>query len=164
MDISEISDRLEILDVYARYVHAVDKSDYETLLDRVFVAETTFDMTEGGGPVLTWEQVRQYDFFGGNGFAHFFHITSNNVIEFDADGQRATNLSKTFNPWAHGTGEDSRTFQVHGSYFDELIRTPRGWRIASRRWLNGWVGGWRDGSFAVLSTMGEMGLGEGAAQ
>ena len=40
MDISEISDRLEILDVYARYVHAVDKSDYETLLDRVFVAET----------------------------------------------------------------------------------------------------------------------------
>lgn len=45
MSYEEMGDRLEILDLYARYVHAVDRTDYDTLENRIFISETSFDMT-----------------------------------------------------------------------------------------------------------------------
>jgi hypothetical protein len=49
MELAEIEDRFEIHDVYARYVHAVDGSDYDPLLNRVFKTDTTFAVTDAGG-------------------------------------------------------------------------------------------------------------------
>ena len=58
MDLTEIADRLEIQDVYARYVHAVDKADYATLEERVFTSDATFDYSQADGPVISWSELR----------------------------------------------------------------------------------------------------------
>ena len=46
--LDEIADRLAIEQVIARYVHALDARDYDAL-DDVFLPDTCFDLTEGGG-------------------------------------------------------------------------------------------------------------------
>jgi hypothetical protein len=158
MELAEISDRLEIQDVYARYVHAVDKSDYDTLAERVFTDKTTFDYSQANGPVFAWTELRAADMFGGNGYENIFHLTSNLVIDFDDSGVRATCVSKTFNPWAK-IREDGQavTFQVHGTYYDVVEKTNRGWRISKRRWVEDWVSGWEGGNFRILASMTEVG-------
>jgi hypothetical protein len=51
--LGEIADRLAIGQVIARYVHALDARDYDTL-DDVFLPDTRFDLTEGGGITDSW--------------------------------------------------------------------------------------------------------------
>ena len=157
MDLTEIGDRLEIQDVYARYVHAVDKADYETLDARVFTSDATFDYSQADGPVVTWDELRAIDMFGGNGFEHIFHITSNLVIDFDESGDSATCVSKTFNPWAREVDGAATTFQVHGTYTDVVVRTARGWRIASRRWVEDWAAVWDGDGLRLKAGMTETG-------
>lgn len=157
MDHKEIADRLEILDLYARYVHAVDRSDYDTLGKRVFVADTSFDMTGAGGAVMSWTQAKERDFMGGWGFQHFFHITSNLQIDFEQDRKSAKTVSKTFNPWATTDADGQpNVFHVHGRYHDTVVETADGWRIASRRWENGWISGWPAGELRLLGSMTEI--------
>lgn len=153
MELAEIAARLEIQDVYARYVHAVDRADYETLDTRVFASDARFDYSQANGPVVTWEELRAIDMFGGNGFEHIFHITSNLVIDFDESGESASCTSKTFNPWARVVDGRAFTFQVHGTYYDTVARTERGWRIMSRRWVEDWASAWEDGEYRIKTTM-----------
>lgn len=153
MDLNEVSDRLEIQDVYARYVHAVDRADYATLDDRVFTPDAAFDYSQAAGPVVTWEELKAIDMFGGNGYPHIFHITSNLVIDFDESRLTARCMSKTFNPWARVVDGKASTFQVHGTYFDTVAKTDRGWRISSRRWVEDWASAWEGGEFVLKATM-----------
>ena len=157
MDLTELSDRMEITEVYARYVHAVDRADYPTLDERVFTSDATFDYSDAAGPVLTWSELQGIDMFGGNGFENIFHITSNLVIDFDESGERANCVSKTFNPWAKTENGATRILQVHGTYHDVVVKTGRGWRISSRRWEEDWVSGWVDGDVRIMATMAEVG-------
>ena len=157
MDLNEIGDRLEIQDVYARYVHAVDRADYETLADRVFTSDASFDYSQANGPVLSWDELRAIDMFGGNGFEHIFHITSNLVVDFDESRASATCCSKTFNPWARDVDGRATAFQVHGTYYAVVVRTERGWRIASRRWVEDWASVWDGGELRLKAGMTETG-------
>lgn len=157
MDLTELSDRTEIADVYARYVHAVDNADYATLDDRVFASDATFDYSQAGGPVVTWTELQAIDMFSGNGFKYIFHITSNLVIDFDESGATASCYSKTFNPWAKEEDGQTRVFQIQGTYFDTVVKTERGWRIASRRWVEDWVTNWVDGELRLTAGMKEVG-------
>jgi len=157
MDLTEIADRLEIQDVYARYVHAVDKADYATLEERVFTSDATFDYSQADGPVISWSELRAIDMFGGNGFEHIFHITSNLVIDFDESGASASCFSKTFNPWAREVDGKAYTFQVHGTYYVVVVKTERGWRIASRRWVEDWASVWDGGEFRFKAGMTQTG-------
>jgi hypothetical protein len=97
---------------------------------------------------------KELDLFGGWGLEHCFHITSNLQIDFDEGGQSATTVSKTFNPWATTDAEDRpNVFQVHGRYHDSVVKSADGWRIATRRWENGWVSGWPAGQLKLLYSM-----------
>ena len=49
MDITEISDRLEIDQLMALYVEAIDSKDWD-LLDNVFTADAHLDYESSGGP------------------------------------------------------------------------------------------------------------------
>ena len=157
MELTEISDRLEIQDVYARYVHAVDRADYETLDARIFTSDATFDYSQANGPVVTWAHLREIDMFSGNGYPHIFHMTSNLVIDFDESRMSATCFSKTFNPWARVVDGQASTFQVHGTYFDTVAKTEQGWRISSRRWVEDWASAWEGGEFVLKASMTETG-------
>ena len=157
MDLIEVGDRLEIQEMYARYVHAVDVGDYETLEAHVFMPDATFDYSLAGGPVVDWAGLREIDMFSGNGCKHIFHITSNLVIDFDATREAASCMSKTFNAWAWDLDEDHRTYQIHGTYRDRVVKSERGWRIASRHWTEDWVSGWQGEGFRITAKMTEVG-------
>ena len=49
MDITEISDRLEIEQLMALYIEAIDSKDWD-LLDNVFTADAHLDYESSGGP------------------------------------------------------------------------------------------------------------------
>jgi SnoaL-like domain len=57
--LDEIADRLAIEQVIARYVHALDARDYDTL-DDVFLPDARFDLTEAGGIAGPWVEVKRY--------------------------------------------------------------------------------------------------------
>jgi hypothetical protein len=63
----EISSRLEITDIYARYVHAADAQDFDTL-DRSFLPETTFDWTSCGGGKMSYTEAKAGPVFQGKLF------------------------------------------------------------------------------------------------
>lgn len=141
LSLEEISDRLEISDLYARYVHAVDDREPEPL-ERIFLPETVFDWTASGGERTQWQVAKHGDFLTGKLFSYVFHVCTNLRIDFDEDGSGAIVKSKTIHP----TGlEDSqgvaKLFQVQGCYTDRLVKTSDGWRITERIWQDFWAAG-----------------------
>jgi hypothetical protein len=100
MTLEELADRMEIIDLYARYVNYVDASNLAAIDEQCYLPDTHFDMREAGGTEMSWIEVRESGFLTGGAFELYFHISVNQVIEFDADRSHAYVVSKTFNPWA----------------------------------------------------------------
>lgn len=155
--LQEISDRLEIDDLYARYVHAVDDREPGPL-EEIFLDETVFDWTASGGERGVWRDVREGDFITGRLFPYVFHLCANLRIDFDADGEGATVKSKTIHPTGRpDAAGEPRLFQVQGAYTDRLRRVDGRWRITERVWQDFWaVGGLRlvDGIPGMLAETG----------
>ncbi|KAL1845892.1 hypothetical protein Plec18170_009492 [Paecilomyces lecythidis] len=132
LSIEEISDRLEINDLYTSYAHAAD--DRETL-DGIFLPHTTFDWSSGGGGKMTYEEAKRGPIFTGKLFPWSFHICVNVRIKFSEDRRSAEVKVKTISPMGlENQHEKKIMFQLQGSYVDGLIKTDDGWRIASRIW------------------------------
>jgi hypothetical protein len=158
LTLQEISDRLEIEELYSRYVHAVDAGEHGVLED-IFVAETVFDWTSSGGPRETWAEAKHGPMLKNEMFPFVFHACVNVVIDFDGvdgvdDGagsgsgldpapEGATVRSKTIHPTGlYGPDGEPVLYQVHGVYVDRVRRTAAGWRIVERVWHGAWaVGG-----------------------
>lgn len=139
--LEEISDRLEIIDLFALYVHAVDDKELETL-ERIFLAETVFDWTASGGVRTTWAEAKTGDFITGKLFPYVFHVCANIQINFDDDHQGATVKSKTIHPTGLKSADGTPLlFQVQGVYIDRLTKTGEGWRIRQRVWKDFWAVG-----------------------
>jgi hypothetical protein len=85
--LDEIADRLGIEQVIARYVHALDARDYDAL-DDVFLPDTCFDLTEGGGIAGSWTEVKRYYQDNLEAFADYQHVFSNVLLEFDTAAAR----------------------------------------------------------------------------
>ncbi|KAH7162032.1 hypothetical protein B0J13DRAFT_535077 [Dactylonectria estremocensis] len=132
LPIEEISDRLEIQDLYARYVHAAD--DRESL-DGIFLSDTTFDWSSCGGGKMTYEEAKAGPVFTGKMFPWSFHIYANPRIDFSDDRRTAEVKVKAINPSGlPDKGGKPMMFQTYGTYTDQLKRTADGWRIAVRVW------------------------------
>ena len=129
-------DRLDLLELLARYHHAVDAKDWLTLR-ALFVADasaeyrgldTTKDLfgldgrIEGQDAIVEWIRVGQEPFQYGGAPTHFM---TNHVIEH-LDGNQARTRSAFFDL-------DMVTGLLFGSgfYTVEHTRTPQGWRIAA---------------------------------
>lgn len=160
MNLEELADRLEIIELYARYVHAGDTHDIATLDDLVFLDETTLDYRSAGASLSIWKDAKRDAFFNGV-FPLGFHVSVNQIIEFeDAERTAATVRAKTMNPWgAEGSpneGDPDRFYLVLGMHTDRLVRTERGWRFASRVWTQDWVTAWKDGSARIIHSVEDM--------
>lgn len=134
-DPEEIGDRVMILDLYARYVHATDDKDYPAL-DRIFLPETVFDWTVVGHVRDTWANyVRDEYIRNGQFFVADFHHAGSVRIDFNDNRSEAYVKSKMLNATAVNNPEGVIIAnQVHGAYNDVLHKTPDGWRIVSRVW------------------------------
>ena len=138
----EVMDRLGIYDMYARYAHALDAQDFDTLDRDVFLPETVFDWAEAGGERLAWPEAREGDLLRARTFPLIFHFSGVYQIDFEEPGDRARVKTKMLHPSGlYGPDGTPQMFQVQGGYDDVLVRTQAGWRIIERVWRHFWVVG-----------------------
>jgi 3-phenylpropionate/cinnamic acid dioxygenase small subunit len=130
MSLQEISDRLEIQDLFARYSFAIDERDWDAL-DRVFTPDARIDYSETGGAKGSLAEIKRWLPTALERFPMFQHMVATTKLELDGDG--ATSRTILFNPMVYQRPDGERqTFFIGLWYRDRLVRTPDGWRIAER--------------------------------
>lgn len=125
----DVSDRLEILELLARYCLAVDRGDWD-LLDTVFTREALIDHTSTGGIKGDREEVKRWlaeVLAGWPGRQHLVGAAS-------ITGDRATAVvsapyTDTLSPSRDMITADTKgLLRGGGWYHHRLVRTADGWR------------------------------------
>ena len=130
MSLDEISDRLEIQDLLATYSHAIDSRDWDAL-DEVFTEDAVIDYTEMGGSRGNLEETKAFLREAMQLFAGFQHLVA--TTKLTLAGDTATARTICYNPMVLDKGDgDTHVFICGLWYRDQLVRTPKGWRIKDR--------------------------------
>lgn len=130
MSMQEMSDRLEIQDLFARYSFAIDDRDWDAL-DDVFTPDARIDYSETGGAKGSVAQIKRWLPIAMERFPTYQHMVATTQLRLDGD--RATSRTILFNPMIHKAADGTeQVFFVGLWYRDTLVRTDRGWRIAER--------------------------------
>lgn len=130
LGLQEISDRLEIQDLLARYSYAIDERDWDAL-DEVFTPDAVIDYTETGGARGSVAQIKAWLPVAMARFPRYQHMIATTRLELD--GGRAKSRTCLFNPMVYQDADGGeKVFFIGLWYRDQLVRTPKGWRIAER--------------------------------
>jgi ketosteroid isomerase-like protein len=129
LSLQEISDRLEIQDLLARYSHAIDRRDWPAL-DHIFTPDAIIDYTAMGGARGTLPEIKAYLEAALAHFTGFQHLVATSELTITGD----TAISKTIchNPMVMNVDGKDWVFFCGLWYHDHLIRTGQGWRIRER--------------------------------
>jgi 3-phenylpropionate/cinnamic acid dioxygenase small subunit len=112
-----------IVDVALRCAAAFDARDW-VKLDDVFIEDASAYGVRGRRAIVTFVR----GFLGGCGPSQ--HLLSNHQVEAAGDRARLVSKARVFHV---GAGDRSHlTYECMGNYIDDLVRTDRGWRIATR--------------------------------
>lgn len=131
MSLQEMSDRLEIQDLLARYSFALDERDWDAM-DAVFTPDAHIDYSEAGGAAGCYPEIKQWLPTALERFVSFQHMVA--TTKLDICGDEATSRTILFNPMVYeGEEGERKTFFLGLWYRDKLVRTADGWRIAERR-------------------------------
>ncbi len=129
--IRQALDRIEITDVLVRYSHALDY-EWWPLLDSVFTEDAVFDGELAGLgvtdiPSFVAQLPALYE-------TRLSGVHSLGPVNVDVEGDRGRAVTEftTVSVTALPEGAVTRT-RSSGTYFDELVRTERGWRLARRQ-------------------------------
>lgn len=146
MDLQQISDRIEIDELLARYARALDYRNFGEL-DLIFTVDATFDAGGLGAP--TGPAAIRSMIEGTIGHLDATqHLVGKSIMEFADDGAsaevRTYLISQHIRESAPGP---VKHYFLGGEYFDRVVRTPDGWRIAYRRLDRMW----KQGDRAVIS-------------
>lgn len=127
----EISDRLEIQDLLARYSDAIDRHDLDAL-DTLFTSDAVVDYTEFGGPRGDLARIKEFLREVLPIHAGHYHLVGSGVIELEGDRARVRSICH--NPMLLGGSEDAdpRIYFCGLWYRDTMVRTDAGWRISER--------------------------------
>ena len=130
LSLQQISDRIEIHDLLVRYSHAIDTRDFDAL-DEVFTPDALIDYSAMGGARGSLPEIKEFLRKAMRQFSGFQHMIANSMI--DLRGDEATGRTICHNPMVltKPSGE-THVFYCGLWYLDELVRTPRGWRIRQR--------------------------------
>lgn len=130
LSLQEISDRLEIQDLLARYCHAIDSRDWDAL-DAVFTPDAQIDYAETGGARGSYPEIKAWLPRALERFPAFQHMVATSKL--DIAGDEAASRTILFNPMVHrdDAGRE-QVFFIGLWYRDRLVRTADGWRIAER--------------------------------
>ena len=135
MDLRSVSDTLEIQSVLAHYVFAIDSKNLDAL-DQVFLHDAEVDYTDSGGAKGRYDKIKPWLARGLAAFTQSQHLIGLPIIELAGD--TAISRVMLFNPMTHKGQRGETLFLCGGSYHDEWVRTPAGWRIAKRRETDCW--------------------------
>lgn len=133
MDLQEISDRLEIEALLARYARGVDTKDWD-LWRSVFTDDATVDYSSAGAPCGTRDEVADWLEQALAAMPMMQHFISN--IEAEITGDAAEVRAMFYNPMQL-PGMDEPSF-CGGYYYHTLVRTPDGWRSLALHEENMW--------------------------
>lgn len=137
LSLQEISDRLEIQDLFARYSFAIDERDWDAL-DGIFTPDAQIDYSETGGAKGTYPKIRAWLPVALERFPTFQHMVA--TTKLDIAGDEARSRTILFNPMTHRSGDGAeQVFFIGLWYRDRLVRTADGWRIAERYEEMGWT-------------------------
>ncbi|WP_298287658.1 nuclear transport factor 2 family protein [Novosphingobium sp.] len=137
LSLQEISDRLEIQDLFARYSFAIDERDWDAL-DAIFTPDAQIDYTETGGAKGTYPEIKAWLPDALERFPMFQHMVA--TTKLDITGDEARSRTILFNPMTHRAEDGSeQVFFIGLWYRDRLVRTAQGWRIADRYEEAGWT-------------------------
>ena len=133
MDIQEISDRLEIQGVLAKYARAVDTRDW-ALWRSLFTDDATVDYSSAGAIAGTRDEVAAWLAAALGAMQMMQHFITN--IEIDISGDTADVRAMFYNPMQL-PGMPDLSF-CGGYYHHTMVRTPDGWRSRALREENVW--------------------------
>jgi 3-phenylpropionate/cinnamic acid dioxygenase small subunit len=137
LTLQEISDRLEIQDVFTRYSYAIDDRNWDGL-DDVFTPDAVIDYSETGGVRGTVAQIKAWLPEAMVRFPRFQHMVATTQIEIEGDTARARTM--LFNPMVYRQDDGTeQVFFIGLWYRDTLVRTGRGWRISERYEVMGYA-------------------------
>ncbi len=128
--IQEISDKLEIQDLFTRYCTSIDSKQYDGL-DSVFTPDAFIDYTASGGTKGQFPEVKAWL----ETVLALFSVTQHAVTNFEISitGNEAASRCIFYNPMELSSSDGTKQmFFVGGYYNDKLIRTAEGWRITQR--------------------------------
>ena len=131
MSLQEISDRLEIQDLIARYSYALDRRDFDAL-DELFTPDAVLDYRATGAIRGSLAEMKGFVAEAFTMFDATQHLTTQTFIEFDDDGNTAHAKSTCHNPMVFGGDNKPKMMIVGLWYVDTLVRTPDGWRFQER--------------------------------
>jgi len=130
MPLQEMSDRLEIQDLLARYSFAIDERDWDAL-DRVFTPDARIDYSETGGAKGSFAEIKAWLPGALARFPQYQHMVA--TTRLDIAGDTANSRTILFNPMVHrDAAAGDQVFFIGLWYRDRLVRTDAGWRISDR--------------------------------
>ncbi|WP_101523272.1 nuclear transport factor 2 family protein [Nocardioides houyundeii] len=121
-------DELDIVRATHTYALGLDRFEPELALS-AFAADAVWDATAVGLERYEGhEQIRAFFENDAKAVARQFHILTNHIVAFDdADHARGTNYV-----FSEGETRTGAKFKAIALNEDTYVRTPQGWRIASR--------------------------------
>lgn len=136
MDLREVSDRLEINELLARYCHALDLKDWPAFR-AIFSEGATIDYSEFGGPFGDVQELEDFLSPVLDSLISSQHMVSTVMIDFDGDV--ANVRSTAIVPLTSAAIQGGEHTLFNGLWYeDKLIRTAKGWRISHRKLVRGW--------------------------
>ena len=132
-------ERFAITETLQRYARAVDSGDF-ALFDETFTNDADLDYRAAGGPRGSRDELREWLEKSRGALLVWQHHLSPPMIELDGETVRARTDVYTPNLFRDEKGRVS-ALDTGGRYHDELVATPRGWRIAKRRYESVWAHG-----------------------
>lgn len=139
--VRRMSDRQEIEDVLIRYAESLDGRDWEGLR-KCFMPDAVADygaLSGGGGRNEGVDEIVATCSTALSGLDASQHLLGNFRIQSDHDRATASCAMHAQHFMVSPIG--GNTYVVAGTYHDELIRTPDGWRITHRRLEPSWTDG-----------------------
>lgn len=131
--LAELADRAAIVEVTHRYCWALDSRDWG-LLDQVFTDDATAELLS---PLLQGrDAIRTRIRDAIEPLDATQHTVTNHMITLRGD--TASSRCYLHSQHVRRSVDGPPLYVVAGRYEDELVRTPDGWRISSRRLVRTW--------------------------
>lgn len=131
LSVQAISDRLEILELIARYSVALDQRDYDAL-DELFTDDAVLDYRATGAIKGSLAEMKAFVEDAFTMFESTQHLTTGTVLTFTDDGNTAHGRSACHNPMVFADDNKPKMMQVGLWYVDTFVRTANGWRFKER--------------------------------
>lgn len=129
LPMQEISDRLEIEELFAQYCYAIDGRDWDAFRT-LFTPNAVIDDTITGGIKSNVEEHITYLDQALSKVSMSRHMVSTTLFSIKDDGAECR--SQCFCPMQVLVNGETQTFFLGVRYEDKLVRTSQGWRIQER--------------------------------